>query len=153
MEEGSDRFEIERATSANRFVAIGTVDAAGNSGSINRYNFTDLHPEYGVNYYRLKQIDIDGQFTYSKTIPINFGEPDKMLVSPNPATNQLNIRLPKNKRYTHLKIIDAAGKVVMQQVIQNSNINLSLDIHHLPAGWYVLDIAGEPSQRQAFLKQ
>jgi hypothetical protein len=153
QEENSQHFVIERAADANRFVPIGTVAAAGSTNSITNYSFTDTHPMDGVNYYRLKQVDIDGHFTYSKTIPVNFGSPDKMLVSPNPANNQLNIRLPKNKRYSSLSITDVAGRIVLQQTITGSTVSIPLDIQRLPKGWYVLAITGDDSQQQTFLKQ
>jgi hypothetical protein len=101
----------------------------------------------------LKQIDIDGQYDYSKTIPVNFGTPDKMLVSPNPATDRLNIRLPKNKHYTTLQIIDASGKIVLQQAIAASTNNITLAIGQLPKGWYVLQVNGDAAVQQSFLKQ
>lgn len=153
QEFNSQIFEIERATDNNRFIKIGTVAAAGNTNAETNYFFTDMHPMDGVNYYRLKQVDIDGQFDYSKTIPVNFGKPDKLLLSPNPATSTLNIKLPKDKRYSSLHILDATGKIVLWQAITGSAINISLDIQRLPKGWYVLKIAGDESLQQSFLKQ
>lgn len=153
QEDNSHSFEVERATENTRFSRIGTIAAAGNSNAILNYSFTDTRPSDGVNYYRLKQVDIDGKFDYSNIIAVNFGKPDKLLLSPNPATTLLNIKLPKNKRYTSLSIMDATGKVVLQRNLAGSQLNIPLDIHLLPKGWYVLSVTGDDAQQQTFLKQ
>lgn len=66
----SSHFELERSTDGRNFETIGTVNANGNTNTRIDYQLFDYYPETGVNYYRLKIIDKDGQFEYSKTASI-----------------------------------------------------------------------------------
>ena len=63
-------FEIERSTNGINFMKLATLPATGNSYLQNIYSFNDLQPTKGNNYYRLKQIDHDGKFEYSKSIHV-----------------------------------------------------------------------------------
>src|SRR6185437_9955001 len=62
-------FNVQRSTDGTNFTNIGEV-AAGGSGAHN-YNFTDIHPSQGDNYYRIQEVDIDGQLTYSSVARVN----------------------------------------------------------------------------------
>lgn len=70
-ESNNDRFEVERSSDGITFIKVGTVKGAGTSTSRNKYNLTDYNPIQELNYYRLKQIDLDGSFTYSNIISID----------------------------------------------------------------------------------
>jgi len=61
-------FDVERSNDGNHFSSIGNVQGAGNSTSSNNYTFNDENPFPGVNYYRLKQMDYDGNYQYSSVI-------------------------------------------------------------------------------------
>ncbi|WP_342087166.1 T9SS type A sorting domain-containing protein [Dyadobacter sp. OTU695] len=95
-EKNASHFEIQRSSDAKNFEAIGRVDAAGESKVLVRYNFTDPTPLPGVNYYRLKQIDLatdrgDNAFSFSRTVSVRFDANVKISVYPNPATDLLRI--------------------------------------------------------------
>src|SRR5258708_40341589 len=62
QEQKSDRFEIERSADGISYHLIGTLAASGNTSMVTSYSFTDHQPLDGINYYRLKQVDIDGLF-------------------------------------------------------------------------------------------
>src|SRR5690606_19785098 len=64
----SDRFEVQRSENGSTFIAIGSVPAAGSSAIPIDYSFTDDDPAQGTNYYRLRQIDLDGTYTYSPLV-------------------------------------------------------------------------------------
>jgi len=66
----NDRFEVERADSALNWSSIGIVKGMGTTTSQTEYSFIDGLPIQGSNYYRLKQVDIDGQYAYSDIISI-----------------------------------------------------------------------------------
>ena len=91
QEQNSDRFEIERSTDGNSFKTIGSVAAIGNTHTITSYSFTDTQPFKGSNFYRLKQMDKDGAFTYSKVVSVYFDKLEKLFIYPNPASDLLQI--------------------------------------------------------------
>src|SRR5690606_38659659 len=65
-ETNNDFFTVERSVDALNFKEIGTVNGAGNSNNAIKYRFSDKNPFAGTSYYRLKQTDFDGKFSYSE---------------------------------------------------------------------------------------
>ncbi len=91
-------FEIQRATGSGQldnnleWENIGFVLGEGNTAETMNYEFIDLQPKAGINYYRLKQVDFDGRFEYSKTLNIEYRIlNDELRIFPNPIQNELNI--------------------------------------------------------------
>ena len=80
-ETNNDVFEIERAINAVDFTIIKKVIGAGNSNEIIRYSAIDNEAVYGISYYRLKQIDYDGMFSYSPTLSINISKNNNLQIS------------------------------------------------------------------------
>lgn len=78
-------FEISFSANAVDWNQIGFVNGNGNSIILNNYTFTHTHPANGINYYRLKQIDHNGEFSFSKTISINLKR-DGLSIFPNPTS-------------------------------------------------------------------
>ena len=71
QEFNSSKFEIEKSVDGNNgWSYVGTVRGAGNSSALRSYNLYDPRPYSGFNFYRIKQIDKDGQFKYSKTVNV-----------------------------------------------------------------------------------
>ncbi|MBI3510364.1 MAG: hypothetical protein HY064_06850 [Bacteroidetes bacterium] len=70
-ETNNDFFTVERSVDENNFVAIGTVDGAGNSSSVLHYSFIDKDDLPGEKYYRIRQTDFNGAFTFSSIIAVN----------------------------------------------------------------------------------
>lgn len=111
----SQRFEIERSFDGNAFTKIGTVTASGNTQTNTNYHFTDVPGLSLVYYYRLRMVDRDGNFNYSKTIKLlAAGDGLQFKVSPNPASNILTIQWPSNLGSVQLLLVDATGKTVRQ---------------------------------------
>jgi len=111
-------FEIERASSSpvQGWTKIGFVEGNGNSNSPKYYSFEDNNLTAGKYSYRLKQIDTDGQFEYSKAIEIEFGVPGEYALSqnnPNPfnPTTRIVYQLPEKGNVT-LKVFDMLGKEI-----------------------------------------
>ena len=130
-ETNSKAFEIERSNNGKDFNAIGNVSATNLTTGFH-YSFTDKLPLIGNNFYRLKMIDIDGQFTYSNTILINnFNSKDKILIYPNPAKNIITIETSTNGI---LNIYNCKGEKVISTITKNNFT--TLDISKLPVGTY-----------------
>ncbi len=72
QEENTRYFDVQKSSDGNQFVSIGKVKAAGNSTSPSNYLFTDNNPTQGINFYKLKTVDMDGSFTYSNNVAVKF---------------------------------------------------------------------------------
>src|SRR5690606_38797173 len=87
----NDKFIIERSTDGKAFTAIGEVKGKDFSNQIAAYSFKDEQPINGYNYYRLKQMDVDGKITYSEIEDVDFSiSHTDILVYPNPFISSLN---------------------------------------------------------------
>lgn len=148
QENNSHFFDVERSIDAVNFVYIGRVAAAGNSQVPVEYYFTDNHPESGLNYYRLKQVDLDGHFTYTPSRLVRFDEMNAGLVKyfPNPTNGILNIELAASmKNEAKVVNITNAGGVVLNQLRPGINTNqfLQVDLSRYPKGVYFIQVKTE----------
>ncbi len=121
-------FEIERKTTGE-FYTIGFTEGQGSTTEIHNYSFTDYYVERGINYYRLKQIDYNGNFNYSEEIELNFDIPEFFSLEqnyPNPfnPTTNIEFNLVVDSKVS-LKIYDILG----QEIIQLINTNLAAGNH------------------------
>ena len=69
----------EKSFDGKEFSPIGKTAGAGNSTLTLNYNFDDTHPVFGISYYRLKQTDFDGAFSYSQTVPVKYNASSKAI--------------------------------------------------------------------------
>ncbi|OIP01433.1 MAG: hypothetical protein AUJ98_04635, partial [Bacteroidetes bacterium CG2_30_33_31] len=115
-EQNNDYFIIERSADNINFQNIGNIDGSGNSINIIDYNFIDNQPNNGINYYRLKQVDFDGKFTYSKTISADFINENLIFnIFPNPISHTETLIIKFNngqQNTTKLEIITSLGQIV-----------------------------------------
>jgi len=145
QEINSAYFDVERSTDALNYAYIGRVNAAGNSQVPVNYYFTDNNPESGLNYYRLKQVDIDGHFIYTPSRLVRFDGLDAGTVKyfPNPTRGILNIELSgaTKKESKIINISNAAG-IVMNQLKLGANTSsvLQIDLSNYPKGIYFVQV-------------
>ena len=137
-ETDNDYFTLERSMDTKNWTEIGTVVGAGNSSHTLRYDFMDHQPETGVNYYRLKQTDFDGTYSYSAVKSLKF-EPEGFgfSVYPNPATGFVNISLPvdlDSEVIYRLSTID--GRTLQQDIL----LSTTLTLESFPTGIYLLEL-------------
>lgn len=153
QEQNADQFIIERSYTNATFQPIGTVTATGNTTTGTRYSFTDTDPFNGDNYYRLKQTDRDGNFTYSKTVRISFEGRVDITLSPNPAQDNLTIKLPANQTAKNISVTDASGRLVLRIAPGNRPV-ITIPVHKLSKGMYWLQVqTDQKSYRMPFMKQ
>ncbi len=133
-----DYFEIERSGNGTDFETIGQLKANNVSDAINSYDFVDNAPLQQVNYYRIKQVDFDGAFEYTwiEFVLID-GDNWQVNVYPNPTTHSLNVTTSLSTS-GRLKVIDMAGKVLMDYPTQNDRSN-EIDVSSLTSGIYQLE--------------
>jgi hypothetical protein len=94
QENNSNRFEVERSTDGATWTKIASIAAKGNSSVQNKYAYTDKVPVAGINYYRLKMIDMDNTFEYSEIKSVRAAFSANVRVYPNPASNFVHVSLP-----------------------------------------------------------
>jgi len=143
----SKHFEVQRSFNGTDFETIGIVKAAGNSNAILSYSLIDERPQDGYNYYRLKQVDIDGKFYITSMVKVFFDtelskEPN-LLVYPNPAVGKNFTVLLDNFTQDEVLVVlkDITGKEVFAKaVITRVNNQLTADdvTVDLPAGVYLI---------------
>ncbi|MBS1567366.1 MAG: T9SS type A sorting domain-containing protein, partial [Bacteroidetes bacterium] len=132
-------FEPERSNDAVAFGKIGTT-AAVNSNGTHSYSFTDNMPAKGVNYYRLKQVDRDGRYTYSPIVKVIFeSNGQKLNVYPNPAKNIITIAYTGNQKTVRLTIFDGEGRQVMFKELYSGG-TLQADVSALAKGVYTVQL-------------
>jgi len=135
----SDRFDIEHASDALTWQKIGETKAAGQSGSISEYSFKHEEPLQGVNYYRLKMIDTDGTFAYSKILKQNFSEEkSKIVLYPNPVADKIFIQAPKGISIAKIDFFDTRGRLLRS--LSTQNLNSGIDLSKIEPGIYVLNL-------------
>ena len=112
-------FEVQRSSDGQKWDGLDFVPGNGTTLEKQSYTFTDGRPLPGLNYYRLKQVDFDGSFTYSKTISVDFGKEERITIFPNPAYDELTIQLPESEQSSLIGIYDLSGKKIMQANAQS----------------------------------
>jgi len=153
-------FVIERSANASGFDSIGVVMGTNNTHSTD-YSFTDSRMLSGNNYYRLRQVDMDGVSKYSKIVSIyntNVAVADKKIqLYPNPAIATLNYSLtsPAASHATVMVYTMAGVLVIAQQQQLASGVNQqSLAISNLKSGNYFLKVVSQNGTQydQSFVK-
>ena len=110
----NDYFEIQVSEDGSEFRPITTIEGKGTTNEIVTYSFRDENPYFGFNYYRLKQVDYNGDFEYSDIASVNMTDGfDVFSVYPNPATTNLNIKvnMPSENGKGFIEIINMYGPV------------------------------------------
>ncbi len=137
-------FEVQRSADGLYFAPLGIVNADNHSGIAGAYTYTDASPVAGINYYRLKQVDKDGRYTYSKVVTMSIsGSAALWQVYPNPAHNSTSLHINTNLGKMDVQLVAAAGNVVYRNQLSTTISGQKLDIPlvNLPAGIYFLKVA------------
>lgn len=148
----NDFFTIERSDNGKNFSPVLMKEGAGNSTSMRYYEIIDNNPLQGISYYRLKQTDFDGKFTYSNIESVYFNVDNKndleiLSMSPNPFDTDIEINFfVKDDGDAELTMFDASGKTIERKTITvNEGVNkLRLPENEiLRAGIYFVSIVYE----------
>nr|WP_294898248.1 DNRLRE domain-containing protein [uncultured Pedobacter sp.] len=141
-EKNNHYFELLKSTDGKNFKTIATIKGAGDSDQKLFYDFTDLEPVSGVNYYQLKQVDFDGESSTSQLIAVKYSlSIAKVSVYPNPATASLNIQLPTyNTKETTLSLSDLTGKTVIHKSVSANQNVITLSVADMARGLYILEL-------------
>lgn len=136
-EVNSEKFEIERSAAGRKWTRIGSLPAGGDVlNAVTRYHFTDSDPMPGENLYRLKMIDRDQTFAYSRIVSLNFKTKVVASTYPNPASDKLTIAASDWERIKTIRIVNTAGQVVYS----SDKPRQEIDIQSLAAGSYIIGL-------------
>ncbi len=142
IEVNNQYFDIERSLDGSHYTAIGRVAGAGNSVTPKEYQWRDSLPVKGVNYYRLKQVDLDGKSSYSNIVSVNIGAGPLTQVSvyPNPARDLVNIVVPQGVGIQEVGIYNSIGTEMKKYSGLSNGNNLQISVGSLSNGLYTLKI-------------
>lgn len=143
-EQNTKDFEVLHSTDATNWTTLGKRLAAGNSNHTREYSYTHNYPLKNsvYNYYRIKQNDLDGQFSYSKIISIIYNERGAdVMAYPNPASDKITVFTSIDE---DVRLVNLAGSIVWRAKLTAGR--QEINVAHLPKGVYLLQ-AGATSRR------
>lgn len=158
-ETNNDFFTIEKQTEGSKFKAIGTVKGAGNSQIIKNYSFTDPESSSQENFYRIKQTDVNGRYSYSDVIVVKCESAKPVSLLSCSGTGdlvklQFNSQL-ENETEIEVKLIDVLGKeITRKKQILSPGINQLLLNLDTSEGIYFVNIQYDSNieSKRIFLK-
>ncbi|RYZ55487.1 MAG: T9SS type A sorting domain-containing protein [Sphingobacteriales bacterium] len=146
-------FEVEKSLDGTHFTNIGFVAAKGSQEAA--YSFTDESNERGYRYYRLKQLDFDGSFSYSRTLKVTADQADNLVFS-NPVYGAMAVSYNAGaEAVANIRVTDAQGRTVLSAVqhITHGQNHFTLDMTRLPSGTYQLHlISDKTSTSRTFIR-
>jgi hypothetical protein len=150
--EVNEYFEIQHSTSNTDFVTIDTIRGNGQTSELHNYSFTDNSPADGMNYYRIKEVNKNGDISYSSIASVRFNF-RKIRIFPNPAHHTIYIGNNKNYSngdYLKIQLLDFGGKVLYNQLSKtNANDVITVNIpSKIPNGMYLIMVTNYKGDEQ-----
>lgn len=140
----NERFEIEHSRNGIDFSKIGQIAGAGTVNSKQDYQFIHINPLSPTNYYKLKQVDYDGTFAYSRMITVASELFDDALqIVENPVKNQSLRFNYRGSSEVSIRIFSLSGNEFKNNKITSSSEGFQVDTAHLPPGMYLLFVNGD----------
>jgi len=143
-EQNINHYEIERSADCRNFETAGKVFYQSTNSLTNSYSFIDDTVNNGRVCYRIKQVDLNGNYKYSETVSIT-GNKIRTTVSPNPAKDHATLYIEMDKEMpAKIELMDVSGKTILQKsallYIGSNGINLS-DLYYVRRGIYILKLS------------
>lgn len=135
-ETNAGAFDVEQSTTRKSWKSLGSVAAKGESSQTLEYDFVHSNPGAGNHLYRLKMIDLDGTYTYSRIVEVKIGGSSEITVFPNPTTDYVTILATRNN-LTNVRIYRAEGGLV--KTVSGNGLD-KIDLKGLSSGSYILSI-------------
>ncbi len=152
QEVNNDKFVVERSQDGKVFAAIGEVKGHGNSSTRLDYSFTDTNPAAGTNYYRLRQLDIDGTEDFSKVVALQLGRiAGSMVTNVYPTMASFEVTISLGLDNAQVTITNANGHQLKSYTVQGRE--LVVPVQHLHKGVYFVVVTdGNQRETQRFVK-
>lgn len=137
-EENTSLFCVEKSIDGVQWSKLGEVKAAGHSNTPKAYFLKDYNVGSELTFYRLKQTDEDGKFSYSNVLEINHSDEEIALkIYPNPNSGRFNIELEGNyNTITSFKVLNILGN----EIYSHENFQHEIDLSNQPEGTYFVQI-------------
>jgi hypothetical protein len=145
-ETNNERFEVEKSLDSKNFEFIGKVLGCGpgNCPESRSYSLIDNEKCSGIIYYRLKQVDIDGNYSYSDVVALDCSKELKSInVHPNPAQSTITVSFNESADcMVTIRIIDYTGRIILNQIVsaQKGFNQEHISVEGLSDGAYYLDL-------------
>jgi hypothetical protein len=135
-----DRYEVQKGVTPTFFATVGTVRAR-NLQSDQAYSLADAGHTSGVAYYRIKSIDNNGAYKYSKVVSLTINEKwAQPVLLTNPAKTQLVLSVPENHTHYQYQLTTTGGQVMLQGEISKQANTITIPLTAMPVGVYHLSL-------------
>ncbi len=134
-------FEIEKSQDSLSFSKIGWVEAVAKSSTPRSYRFEDLKPQIGKSFYRIKRVDFDASFSYSKIQSVVVVERDLFHLYPGKSNETMMLELSPFLSRGSFEIISTSGLRYQQKKVEGRNYQI--DVSPLQSGYYLLILTTE----------
>ena len=139
------KYEVGRSTGGTNFITAGTLPATGNNGNDVTYNWLDLNPVIGNNFYRVRSIGTSGVIKYSTIVNVKIGNGSPLItIYPNPVINKtIAVQFTDlNNGIYQLRLINSIGQVVFTQQLAHTGASetQTVGLGNVPGGNYRLEI-------------
>ncbi len=153
----NSHFEVEKSDNGSFFTRFATVASQGSGPALRNYLALDNEAFFGVRYYRLKQVDKDGRYIYSRVVAVNKGRfVNKLLnVYPNPAVGPVHVRFTSAEAAgVTIQVVNAHGQLLLSRdtKVQQGLNEVVFDSDKLPAGVYYIRLSGLSNETLQFIK-
>ena len=137
----NDFFTVEKSLDGKNWTVLGTVKGAGNTNVTSDYALIDFAPVEGIQYYRLKQTDLDGKGSLSGIVPVRFSSEASttIVLFPQPAGNVLNVSVQNNENENASMTVYSAMGQKMIEMNSLSGTMFQIDLSSLSSGVYYLE--------------
>jgi hypothetical protein len=132
-------YKVEKSTDGLKFNSIGSVAVQGDGQ--HSYTFTESRELEQKAYYRIKQIDLDGRYTYSSILTLHRNGGGEVSIYPNPTTDIVTVSVSKDLLNKIAIVTDLYGKTL--QTIRITNLSFTVHIEEYPAGTYLIKLDKE----------
>jgi hypothetical protein len=138
----TNKFIVESSKDGVNFSAIAEI-LAHNTNGVHHYHSTAQKTSNGVSYYRLKQVDNDGKYTFSKIVAVDLKIDKGVNLYPNPVNNYLTFIHPLTLTNTTININSTDGKIKISAIAQANTNQSEIDVSSLKPGVYLLNFFGK----------
>lgn len=137
-ESNSDYFNVEHSGNAKDWNTLSTIAAANQSSGLKNYGYSHILPAAGANYYRLKMVDKDQSYAYSKIRELHFEQSFEAVLYPNPAVEKVRISMDHWESIAAVKLLDAQGTTLL--AFDKRPLSNEINMKDFAAGLYLIQL-------------